>query len=91
MNQFEPPKKKKEDATNNIEHEIIKLAKGLEQEDLDIYLEEAEAAAGNVEKDGTDGLVDELVLLSVEDWEKWQAETHAVQMALVKGCTERQI
>ncbi|SJL18439.1 uncharacterized protein ARMOST_22028 [Armillaria ostoyae] len=84
LNQFQPPKKKKEDATNDIERDLIELAEGLEREDLDVRLEEAEAAAGHVEKDDVDGLIDEVVLLSAEDKEKWLAETRSVQMALIR-------
>ncbi len=89
LNQFEPPKKKKEDATSDAERNIIELAEGLEHEDLDVRLEEAEATAGQVEKDDVDGLIDEIALLSTEDREKWQAETRSVQMALVKACNEK--
>ncbi|PBK70789.1 hypothetical protein ARMSODRAFT_849654, partial [Armillaria solidipes] len=80
---FEPLKKKKEDAVNDIKCDLIELAEGLEQEDLNVHLEEAEEAAGNVKKDDMDGLVNEIALLSVEDREKWQAETCSVQMALI--------
>ncbi|SJL07249.1 uncharacterized protein ARMOST_10592 [Armillaria ostoyae] len=88
LNEFgisdKPPKKKKEDTTNDIERDLIELAEGLEQEDLDVHLEEAEAAAGHVEKDDVDGLIDEVALLSAEDKEKWLAETRSVQMALIR-------
>ncbi len=56
LNQFEPPKKKKEDTVNDGEWDLIELADGLEQEDLDVCPEEAEAAAGQVEKDDVMGL-----------------------------------
>lgn len=87
LNQFEPLKTKKEDAVNDVERDLIELADGLEWEDLDIHLKEAEAAAGQVEKDDVDGLVDEMALLSTEEREKWLTETWSVQMALVKACT----
>ncbi len=87
LNQFKPPKKKKEDAVNDVKRDLIELADGLEWEDLDVCLKEAEAAAGQVEQDDVDGLVDEMALLSAKEREKWLTETRSVQMALVKACT----
>lgn len=83
LNQFKPPKKHKEDALDALEWDLLVLAKGLEREDIDTRLEEADTGC-MAEKDDVDGLINKVDLLSVKDRAQWETETRPVQMALVK-------
>lgn len=83
LNQFEPPKKSKDDAVDATERDLLVLAEGLEHEDIDTRLTEAEGGGG-IERDDVEGLVDEVGLLNIADRAQWETETRPVKMALVK-------
>ncbi len=83
LNQFEPPKKSKDNAVDATERDLLVLAEGLEHEDIDTRLAEAEGG-GDIERDDVEGLVDEVGLLNIADWAQWEIETQPVKMALVK-------
>ncbi|SJL08910.1 uncharacterized protein ARMOST_12284 [Armillaria ostoyae] len=75
----------KEDAVDAIERDLLVLAEGLECEDIDTRLVEAEEG-GSVQRDVVEGLVDEVGFLNVADWAQWETETRPVKMTLVKIC-----
>ncbi|KAF8071972.1 hypothetical protein FPV67DRAFT_1412160, partial [Lyophyllum atratum] len=77
---FDVPKKKADEALEQAEKDLLRLAKDIELEDA----ETRATAEGDLEDDDIDGWVDEVALLTKEEAEKLSESVRPVRLVLVK-------
>ncbi|GLB44048.1 hypothetical protein LshimejAT787_1502320 [Lyophyllum shimeji] len=80
LRQFDVPKKKADEALEQAEKDLLRLAKDIELEDA----ETRATAEGDLEDDDIDGWVDEVALLTKEEAEKLSESVRPVRLVLVK-------